>query len=343
MHIEKIFPLTKGFLKKILLKRKFDISTGGTNNSRYCYSVWMRHLVFAHKNGIKNISGTVAELGPGDSPGIGLTALLTCCDKYFAFDVHKYWDSKRNLQIFDELVEFVKNRMPIPNDSEFPRVTPALDDYSFPSNILTEEMLNKALSNERIESIRREIIDMDADNDNKYIKYFIPWDNKNIILSNSVDFIFSQAVLQYVNDLDSVYATMKLWLKKDGAMSHSIDFSSHGITKSWNGHWLFNNTEWNLIHGNNKVVLNRVPRSEHLRLIEKHKFKVFGIMNYEKPSPLSLKHFNEKFKHLLPADIRTHVIVVQARKLYGILIPMINTSIIKFKMYQDELYMLELV
>ncbi len=343
MHFEKIFPLVKGLIRKILLRRKYDISTGGTNNSRYCYSVWMRHLVLANKNGIKDISGTVAEIGPGDSPGIGLTALLTCCDRYFALDVHKYWDSKRNLQIFDDLVGYVKSRMPIPCDTEFPRVTPALDDYSFPSNILTEEILNKALSEERIKSIRKEIVDMDSNTDNRYIKYFIPWDDRDIMLTNSVDFIFSQAVLQYVNDLDNVYATMKLWLKKEGAMSHSIDLSSHGITKSWNGHWLFTETEWKLIHGNNKVVLNRVPRSEHLKLIDKHQFKISGLLNYEKPSPLSLKHFNEKFKQLLPADIKTHVIVVQARKLYGLLIPMINTSIIKLKMYQDELCMLELV
>lgn len=101
MHHEKILPLMKGAVRKVLSRKKFDHSTGGTNNSRYCYAVWMRHLVFAYNNGIKDICGTIAELGPGDSLGIGLTGLLTGCDKYYALDVHRYWDISRNVQIFD--------------------------------------------------------------------------------------------------------------------------------------------------------------------------------------------------------------------------------------------------
>ncbi len=39
-------------------------TTGGTNSARYCYSVWLRHLVHAYKNGFSTQPTVVAELGP---------------------------------------------------------------------------------------------------------------------------------------------------------------------------------------------------------------------------------------------------------------------------------------
>jgi len=61
--------------------------TGGTDTSRYCYTIWLRHLVMAKSNGLNFHPKVVAELGPGDSLGIGLAALISGSDKYFAFDV----------------------------------------------------------------------------------------------------------------------------------------------------------------------------------------------------------------------------------------------------------------
>lgn len=315
MHSEKILPLAKGLIKKIVQWRKYDKSTGGTNDSRYCYSVWMRHLVFAYNNGVRDINGTVAELGPGDSLGIGFAALLTGCEKYYAMDVHKYWDVDRNLRIFDELVELVQSRAAIPGEEEFPRVTPALPSYAFPHHILPESRLHNSLSPERIELLRSEIGNLDTPEDNTMVKYFIPWNDHGVIEDNTVDFIYSQAVLQYVNDLDGTYKTMHKWLKPGGFMSHSIDFSSHGITDSWNGHWLFSDAEWKLIHANNKVILNRAPRSHHLDLTKKHHFEVVNKLDYRKKTTLSGRHFHKKYSNLSQEDIDTHVMVVQARKM----------------------------
>lgn len=41
----------------------------------------------AYKNGLPVHPDTVAGLGPGDSLGFGLAALISGADKYFAFDV----------------------------------------------------------------------------------------------------------------------------------------------------------------------------------------------------------------------------------------------------------------
>ena len=88
--------------------------TGGTISARYCYSVWLRHLTMAYKNGLSTQLDTIAELGPGDSIGIGLAALISGVNRYYAFDVVDYTSNKRNIEIFDELVDLFKKREKIP-------------------------------------------------------------------------------------------------------------------------------------------------------------------------------------------------------------------------------------
>src|SRR5690242_6794043 len=70
---------------------------GGTRSPRYCYSIWLRHLAMAREHGLSTAPATVAELGPGDSVGVGLAALLTGSERYWALDVLSYTNSERNL------------------------------------------------------------------------------------------------------------------------------------------------------------------------------------------------------------------------------------------------------
>ena len=65
-------------------------------NSRYCYSVWLRHLSIINENGLDTNPNIVAELGPGDSIGMGLMALLTGSSKYYALDIVEKTNVKQN-------------------------------------------------------------------------------------------------------------------------------------------------------------------------------------------------------------------------------------------------------
>jgi hypothetical protein len=58
--------------------------TGGTVSARYCYSVSLRHLSFLQRRGLRTTFKTIVELGPGDSLGIGLAALLSGVERYMA-------------------------------------------------------------------------------------------------------------------------------------------------------------------------------------------------------------------------------------------------------------------
>ena len=61
-------------------------ATGGSDSARYCYAVWLRHLVVLSRYGFTLQGRTVCELGPGDSIGAGLAALLAGARRYIALD-----------------------------------------------------------------------------------------------------------------------------------------------------------------------------------------------------------------------------------------------------------------
>src|SRR5262249_52208311 len=150
--------------------------TGGTDTAEYCYSVWLRHLLHAQAAGASRaVPHTVAELGPGDSIGIGLAALLSGAEKYYALDVVRYSDLRTNLAIFDRLVQLFTHRAEIPDARIFPGLRPALERYDFPHEVLSEAYLARMLRPARVAEIRASI--EHADTDGSRIVYHVPWND----------------------------------------------------------------------------------------------------------------------------------------------------------------------
>ena len=315
MNKETFVPLLKGAISKFLgYKKKLPVATGGTINSRYCYTVWLRHLIHASNSGYQIEGSTVAELGPGDSLGTGLAALLCGCRHYYALDIFKYWDAQRNVVIFDELVELLRQKTDLPGDTEFPRTTPRLDDYSFPSHILHEELLQESLSAERINKIRIELVNSENSKVNEFFNSYVPWDDGSIMEKGSVDLFFSQAVLQSVNDPDATYASMRSWLKTGGIMSHSIDFSSVGLTKSWNGHWTFTDKEWEIIKNKTVIPLNRASLGDHLTLLNKYDLQLTQKITYAGDAGFNETDLAKRFRDMTMESRSTRGAFLQAVK-----------------------------
>ncbi len=131
-----IVPLLKGLATFVpVLNTILQNRTGGTGSARYCYSIWMRHLIMAHESGLSTCPTVVAELGPGKSLGVGCAALISGAQQYVALDVRQHATDSRNLEIFDELVELFANKEPIPDQTEFPNAKPLLKSYDFPTHI----------------------------------------------------------------------------------------------------------------------------------------------------------------------------------------------------------------
>ncbi|MFQ5443240.1 MAG: hypothetical protein ACE5EK_01365, partial [Nitrospinales bacterium] len=152
-------------------------SSGGTLSAPYCYAVWMRHLLKAQAAGLTTTMSTVAELGPGDSLGIGLAAMLTGVDRYYAFDAKPHARSADNLAVFNELVRLFESRAPIPDTTQFPHLSPPLPSYDFPHSLLDEGRMADCLHPERLHTIRRALARQGEPGDRIRIVYVAPWDD----------------------------------------------------------------------------------------------------------------------------------------------------------------------
>lgn len=241
--------------------------TGGTDSARYCYAVWMRHLLRARDAGVLGappaVPRVVAELGPGDSIGIGLAALLTGVERYDAFDVVRHAEPARNLAVMDALAELVAGRAAIPDHHEFPGIVPRLPDYRFPADLLPAGRLEDALAPSRVARLRAALARPEGDG--ALVTYRVPWNDATVLRRGSVDMVFSQAVLEHVEDLAGTHAAVHAWLRTGGFASHAIDYRSHAFSGEWNGHWTYSDLEWTLVRGRRPYLLNREPHSVHVR------------------------------------------------------------------------------
>ncbi|HSG27936.1 MAG TPA: hypothetical protein VLA34_05600, partial [Candidatus Krumholzibacterium sp.] len=110
----RLVPIVKGLLTLVPgLRETFSRArTGGTDTAEYCYEVWLKHLTMAWEHGLEDVPRTLAELGPGDSIGTGLAAMLSGVDRYIGLDVVPYSHTGSNIRIFDELVGLFRARAP---------------------------------------------------------------------------------------------------------------------------------------------------------------------------------------------------------------------------------------
>jgi hypothetical protein len=297
------------------LSRVLSEGTGGTISARYCYSVWLRHLTMAYENGLSAHPDILAELGPGDSLGIGLAALLSGANKYYSLDVVEHAGNKSNMEIFDELVDLFKKREKIPDESEFPNLKPCLKTYEFPAHILTGERLNEALKQSRIESIRNALSGVGSgDKNNTLIHYIVPWNDSTVLEEETVDMVYSQSVLEHVNDPAATYNALYRWLKPGGFMSHVIDFRSHVTAKDWNGHWACSDSVWRLIKGKRPYLLNRQPHSVHINLMQTCGLEVICDIKTTDTSGIERKSLSTRFHTMSDDDLITSWAFIQAVK-----------------------------
>jgi hypothetical protein len=286
--------------------------TGGTGSALYCYSVWLRHLVRAHEAGLPVMPSTVAELGPGDSIGIGLASLLCGASRYFALDVVRYAPDARNLGILGELVELFRARTAIPGDDVFPNVFPKLDSYDFPAHLLPESVLEASLAPERVSAIAT-ALRTGRPAGGIEVTYMVPWQDPEVIHEGAVDLVLSQAVMEHVDSLAATYDAVACWLAPGGFASHTIDFSSHSMTRSWNGHWTVGESTWSLLRGRRPWLLNRVPLSTHRDLTVASGLKVLSELRYP-GEPLPRRELATRFADLTDEDLTTRCVYVVAIK-----------------------------
>ncbi|MGE0821947.1 MAG: methyltransferase domain-containing protein [Candidatus Binatia bacterium] len=282
-------------------------STGGTISPRYCYSVWLRHLVMLSEHGFRVTGAVVGELGPGDSIGCGLASLLSGAQRYVGLDVVPFSAKTDVTAIFAHLVRLYTNQAPIPDHVEFPHVRPLLSSYDFPRPLIDPRGFV-----DRVAQIRRELGKRTTDG--RLINYIAPWVCSTDIRLASMDLIFSQAVLEHAEDLQTVYRDMFAVLKPGGYASHVIDFGCHRLSPVWNGHWAYSSREWHFVRGCRDFLLNREPLSTHVRYAVNAGFEVLAVHREENRTGIEPALLMQYSSSLNPDDALTRGAMVLLRK-----------------------------
>ncbi|MGO8943648.1 MAG: hypothetical protein ACLQJ7_08235 [Syntrophobacteraceae bacterium] len=288
-------------------------AVGGASSARYCYGVWLRHLVTAYDAGLRRLPEVILELGPGESIGVGLAALLCGASRYLAIDVVKYASTESNLHVFQELVALLKRGEDIPDDTEFPDMKPKIEQHSFPRSILDRDRMEVCLSDQRIESISDALMSPSPANPIS-INYVSPAYADSIIRSKSVGMIISQAVMEHVDNVEGAYRSMYKWLGSGGIMSHQIDFTSHDMSDYWNGHWTFSDLVWKMIRGKKSYLLNREPFSTHIKLQHKLGFKILKEIRIENHNGVDREKLSPKFVDMSEQDFCTSSALIVSTK-----------------------------
>jgi hypothetical protein len=287
-------------------------SGGHTDSAQYCYGVWMKHLTLLRAHGLTTIPDTVAELGPGESLGVGICALLSGANHYVGLDVIAHSNPLRNQLIFKELAAMFRERAPN-KDKGWPEFGSFLDERQFPSHILTEAVLRASLESERLAAIDLAVA-VPSKGAAITAEYKAPWFDPMVIEERTVDLVISHSVLEHVGDLRGTYSALYQWLKPGGWMSHQIDFKSHGLSKHWNGYRGCSEGMWKLMLGKRPFMINRHPPSVHLKLLQDAGFKVVTQQKFLRTDGISRDELAPLWADLTDEDLNCSGMYVIATK-----------------------------
>lgn len=293
-------------------------------SARYSYAVWFRHLVTLHEHGVNVPPAVIAEIGPGSTLGAGLCGMLCGADRYHAYDQVRLRSADTDREILEELIRLVRERAPIPDEREFPGVLPRLKSYAFPGHLLPDGLLRRLLSEDRLNSIRRALGAAEDDDgsarDSVLISYGIGGWRNGRVPPGSVDLVFSQAVMEYIGDLRGAYGGFLSILRPGGVLSHQIDFRSHGLAETWDGHWACSDLTWKLIRGRRPAVISRHPHSSHLDALREAGYTVLADITGRADPVVSRSRLSARFRDMTDEDrsiATTHIIATRPRNITG--------------------------
>lgn len=299
-------PLIKGVLSFAVpsLRSTHHPSVLGSGDARYCYSAFLRHFSHVASATGGAVPKVIVELGPGNSIGTGLAGVIAGAERCIGLDLQNHMQAELNLRIFDELVELFRAQTPVPREID---IATEPVDWEFPKAL--ETGLDAALDAGRLAAIRRDIEALTG----AHVDVVAPWSDRAVLEPASVDWLFSHSVMEHIDDVAAVYASAAAWLKPGGLMSHEIDYSSHRLTRHWNGHWTIDDPIWRLIRGARPYLINRLSHQDQLAAMRSHGLELIRDVLTQRSDGLTADRFNGAFASMSEADARTHIGFVLCR------------------------------
>lgn len=267
MKIKKLF---RGLLSYVPLARKIIPKKGthGSDMPQYCLETFELHQVLLIEADCNFPIESLGELGPGDSMGVGIAALLNGTKKYFGLDAIEHSNIKINVEIFQSLVQLYEGR-----------------------NVVFPESVKKQIENSIVH----------LNEPDSMLRYLVPW-WKEKLNNNSIDVIISTAVLEHIIPLEKSYKKIFDLLKPGGYCSHIIDYAAHEFSNNWYEHWYYSDFLWKILMDGRIYMINRMPHSFHIKCILNAGFIIekeivdlnVATANINKINPAIRKYFNTK-------------------------------------------------
>lgn len=281
--------------------------------ARAYYGAWMRFAVSLNAAGF-DVNGlkTAAEIGPGDSLALGLAIILSGAETYYGFDIRQSINRVNNIRVLSHLLRLFRKREAIPDDEELPKCYPKLPDYQFPHSVFSDDFLTRSLENGRVRDVRE---CLSGKQSGICIEYDSAWMSQNHSGLRNVDLIVSNAVMEHVDNIHTVYKASYDWLRKGGYFCHCIDFKAHGSAPEWNAHWTYSDGAWRIVRGACRYLINRAGCSAHVAAMKECGLKVLTIDAYARDNSLSYEQVDESIrKAVRPEDLRIATAVIIGTK-----------------------------
>jgi hypothetical protein len=306
----RIKPFLKGLLSFAIpsLRTTHKIEAGSTASSEFCYSIFLRHFSYISQFTDGKVPRVVAELGPGSSIGMGLAALIAGAETYYGLDIASHLDIDRNLAIFDDLVEMFRRWKQVPQHGMHESTFPLPLNWEFPATI--EKNIDHSLNADRIQALRDDLLNRTGN----FIKIAVPWDTTDVVPAQSVDWLMTHSVMEHIDNLEEAYKCCSHWVRRGGIMTHEIDYSSHRLTRHWNGHWTMGDVTWTLVRGQRPYLINRIPHSGHEKLIKRNNFSILKDVHHIPGGGIQRQDFAAAFRQMSDSDskIQKSFVVCQA-------------------------------
>ncbi|HED39460.1 MAG TPA: methyltransferase domain-containing protein [Chromatiales bacterium] len=199
-----------------------------------CFDDYFRKLGVPREDITAYLSGkSVLEYGPGDLPGVGMLMYAHGAEKVICVDRFSMVSiNQKNTQILENIISRL-------DGEALERVMSCFNDFGEISSGFAE---------------------------NRICYYIHP--NGLSGLKNSVDLVYSRAVLEHVNDLYATFLDMASALKTGGTAIHKVDLKSHGLHEKNPLDFLVWPTRlWNLMYAH-KGAPNRWRLNKYLEVIE---------------------------------------------------------------------------
>lgn len=298
----RIKPIVTGLLS--LVPGAYEAFTKGPNPSTPlgCYGVLFKHLCLMQQAGASLVPSQLAEVGPGNSLGTGVLALLLGSERYVGLDVVPFAATPDQADVWvDSLVALLRQRAPLPNADGFPSLRPFLDSGGFPLAV-DALRLARSLDPARVAAVRACLHAVGPNRagraDGLCLDYRVPWEHLTASELGSFDAIFSHTVMQHVPDPARVYRKVHDLLRPGGRMSHQINHDSHGMSGHWNGHWAYPDWLWRVALGRKPFLLNRLGCSAHVAMVRQAGLQVLEVRTLERADGLAVQRLAQRFRSL---------------------------------------------